>query len=613
MMRALLYRDPLLRALPRLLLIAVPFALVFGQIGHLLALRGQAVPGATMPQEGPVQALLLFGIWTPLALLLLFGAAARGCHRMDLTLPIPARRLWLAHQQALWIVGVILLCAGAYVPVGFYHLLGFLLREDFPPLGMRMTPLLPRAFAGLALLIGVVQQWNRRIWRQRADRSYIVRALILYIGLYGLVLVLVNLHLAFTLLPMAAALVLGWRAYRSAPRVLDLVGEPGAARPAGDACAQEMGSGRKGLVHRVCWATAGGGGWAWLGGLVIAFFGFLAAGGAEVFFEWEDTRIMNIFMSSYVLLALSGVTTHRMISLDHLPLSRRVLFAYTVIPAALALLIGYGAGHIVVERAPAAGEKIFYVEEEGHYGLRVPLRFFKFTTAATAPGYIASSGEEHPAWSLPLFRGSSWKLYKPFTTPETSSRAYVGEQLSRAIEEIYGAHIRAEELSARYFTENDSGRVVLREGALTVGADYPHLRTRDFETFIAPLLLLLIGLFWLLPNALQLRTQRAGIGRGVQMGVRVTLLVLLIALNTLPIGLAMGNVADPHALQASLEIMARRIAETLPGGGVTLWGLSALLLVTAYLISQRQFENIEITKKSCYAKWPILEALRGEN
>ncbi len=126
---------------------------------------------------------------------------------------------------------------------------------------------------------------------------------------------------------------------------------------------------------------------------------------------------------------------------------------------------------------------------------------------------------------------------------------------------------------------------------------------------MAPALLLIIGLFWLLPLALQLRTQRSGVSRRVQMGVRVALLVALIVLNTLPIALAISNMADPDSLGALVLISARAF----PGGAVALWILCSLLLGSAYLLSLKQFERVEVSKKSVYVKWPILEAIRGEN
>ena len=115
------------------------------------------------------------------------------------------------------------------------------------------------------------------------------------------------------------------------------------------------------------------------------------------------------FLSSmvyYLLLAFVGPSMNQFHQLDPLPISRRLLFAVLTLPGLLALIASYGAGRIGVALVERPTELVEYrIDERGQY-VWVPERFLEVAWGGETPILDAPWGESHPAWSLPLFRGS---------------------------------------------------------------------------------------------------------------------------------------------------------------------------------------------------------------
>jgi len=174
---------------------------------------------------------------------------------------------------------------------------------------------------------------------------------------------------------------------------------------------------------------------------------------------------------------------------DHLPIDRRVLLRWLVIPVAGAFVLGYGTGRILETISPDRSEKILFQNEEESYGVRVPSAYFDFTIAS-GPNLVTTPwGETHEVMTRRVFKGLPGWLWKSFGTPKGASREFVAWQISRAAAAIYGLEIEPEEISSRYLESDLQGRVTVRPEGLTLAADYPSAR----PVSLGPLFPLLVG------------------------------------------------------------------------------------------------------------------------
>jgi hypothetical protein len=232
------------------------------------------------------------------------------------------------------------------------------------------------------------------------------------------------------------------------------------------------------------------------------------------------------------------------------------------------------------------------------WDVRVPFAFWeigwKGDPAAVEEPYIPPWEEPYYPGSVTLFKALSPVLYSPYHVPEGSSPEFVAEQLSRAVEAVYGTRISSAEIQQHYLTTLTDGSVSVRPGGVTLLDDYPDLR---LTTWIgsAPVVVLLIGLPWLLYVALTVRGGFADAAAerrpwGYFLLVVLAAVCLLGSLWSYSAGLT-----AEWKVAALGEILMRKLAAALPGSRLVQWGIVMGLLGGGYLLAQARFERIETT------------------
>lgn len=308
----------------------------------------------------------------------------------------------------------------------------------------------------------------------------------------------------------------------------------------------------------------------------------------------------SIFVLLWLLLNASfGVAASRLHMLDPLPLPRRRVFAYVALPGLLVVALGYVGAMALRTRWESRSLLVDYRRHSatGEVDVCVPLAFWEIGWEGQPPPvgapYVPPWEEPHYPWSTALFRGGSVVLYSPYHVPEGSPTGVVAEAVSRAVEDVYGARIPAEEIERRYLVAGTDGGTVVRGGGLTLLRDEPDLRPTLWLR-VAPVGVLLVSLPWLLFLA---ATVRGGYLRpsGDRRPWAPLLFTGLLALCLLVV---LWSYSAGHTtawkLAALVQILLRKASEALPGGPLAWWGGVILLDAGGYLLARARFARTEV-------------------
>ncbi len=565
--------------------------------------------GLTADTFRTVLALL---IWWPLAFLFLLGGFRERCTEFDVSLPIEARRLWRRHVVAAFLagstfvlstVGVLGICFWALGRAGWAH------NNPLPS----ATGLLLPSLSTLLLVIVLLQRSQPAMRRISPDRAYCSLAVAAFLAGYALVVLLSMPRAPVFLIVLTFAIVLAVRTERSVPpsfliaprepKEVDEAKAPSAElEPLGAAPPSRFSFYL--LLTRITFQALSKNRFALA--VVYAFlfpWGLLLSGFLGMKLGWsEELDLYNTTLTLYTLVATLGAPLARLYVLDPLPVSRKYLFAFVVLPPLLILSAGYTAGRIGMRTLSAPAPSIEFTREAApgmfpsypldYPTVRVSSRFSRIAWDGEVPDNGSPWGESHAPWKTPLFRGSRITLYSPFSTPEDCSADFVALQLSRAAREIYGADISPGDLRARYLMGTDTG-VELREGGLSLLHDYAGLRAPAHVTFF-PMLAVVVFVAWLALCAVYLRTFRASISEAVR---KATLIALFVVTMAVHIGLLLSFITRfmrSEAASAFWRVITVKTAAALPGGELGLWALCALLFAAAYGLVQSAFERIEM-------------------
>jgi hypothetical protein len=372
------------------------------------------------------------------------------CNHLAMASPVAPRRLWLLHLVGVLLCGVMILAVSA----GLIALGGWLLSrlpkrpEMFVPDPLSLAVHLG---AGLALAVTILQSHKPSLNKIPARWTYVLSTAAILVGVPALIDALAALPLYSAILPLGLALIIALRTYNSLPKAFALVplqpepGDVAADRVAGriPGALPVEGSPRPAIVEHDWSALSGerparGIRYRWLllmtiyrelakkpiiGVLALPFlifFGMLLSGGI---FSESELRFTNIVMAAYILYAFSGPFLNQLHRLDHLPLSRRRLFALLTLPTAALLYLGYGAGWILAMGGQGSHEPVEYKKETCCHYTRVPIEFCEIAWNGQPPENGSPWGELHPAWTVPLYKGSRAVLYSPLQ--------HAGRQLGR--------------------------------------------------------------------------------------------------------------------------------------------------------------------------------------
>ncbi|MBC8366757.1 hypothetical protein H8E52_05035, partial [bacterium] len=331
----------------------------------------------------------------------------------------------------------------------------------------------------------------------------------------------------------------------------------------------------------------------WIGLPFLLAFGLFLSGLMGYWRGWGGMQFNFIALTSYSIFAISGGPVAKYFLFDGMPISRRRLFAILVLPGLAILTLGYGAGRIGLALLESRHEVIVYGMEEDSYGLRLPLHLWEIDWKGETPRVEALSGENPAVKSLPIATAGGPRLYKPYTTHESSSPQFVAEQLRRALLLHCGESPPVEELRDRYFRLDENGKTVLKGSTLTVFEDYPELKLRpEWGTF--PYIFTLTGLWFFLALWIYFRFFMAEVGEGRRKGAFVSILVIMLLMHMIPFFTFMFDWIDDDTFVAMQQILIRDVATAFPGSILLVWLVGGLLFAGAYRLCERQFQKVEL-------------------
>jgi len=551
-------------------------------------------------------ALTLLAIWLPTAVYLAVATGNRRCSRFDMGLPVSSSDLWVAHGLAMACSGLAVLAVTACATWA----LGWV--ADIPVAFVQgVAPLALRVAAVSILSVAISQSISPSLERIASGRRLVWSVIGLAGVLYGLIVVLAVLPLAVSLVPVVAAAALVWRTLRDLPGAM-VVAPLEVAAPNGlgrcgmaEASSGEQAPGWEAVQRR------GGIGRIW--SLVMTIYrsttkmplapvvavpllvvaGFTMSGAFGGAIKGDDSiRFSLLFLTSYVLLSFGGLPPRRLYLFDPIPVSRRFIFAIIYLHLVLLLGLGYGAGRIVADRAENARELISYVERDDHYYVSVPLRNGGIALDGSPPLATSAWGESHEVWSREVWSGRSGVVYSKFSTPRGSSREFVALQISRAVMDIYGETLPAEEVSVRYLAIDAAGRVVPAGPELALKGDHPAWNVLPHAP-VFPVMMLAVCGMWLLALSGYLSALRAGFTEKQKKGRFWWGMVIVMGLHFLQFVLLFTGTLDHWILSGFWMIAIRELTERLPGGAVSVWILCGLTLFLLYKMAERRFVRVE--------------------
>ncbi len=592
-----LRHDSAIRSLPRW------GAVSLGAMGVLLGFRAffefASAPGSETTGFWDMLSLVAT-LWIPVSIYVFYMGITGRCSRLDMTLPVSPRWLWIRHLAGVLVSSVVVLtlCA-ALLSVQNRGLRGWLDDDTFL-LGPSVSSLYPLFLSALVLSCVLLQTHRPSLRKIEFDRSYTLFAMLTLSSVFALVVVLSAIPVTGAVIPLALAVWVGRRTYLALPRAygqvsgsLEEISVDEAQSMDGETLTATDGHGvRNALIVRTVWTTV----WGWKALFYIPFvmvFGALLAGLPYSLTDETDTRFANIAISWYMLLSMLPAVMKRLYTVDALPIPRALLFACLAGPGILATAAGYGAAELIAMSRAEPREHIRMWENNDHYYLTVPPENCELAWDGAPRKNTSPSGETHDAWRTGLYKDSPLGIYSPFSTPPGSSIEFVAWQISRAVNAVYSADLSPEEIKSRYLEIDAEGRVIPRHSKLTIKADHSDLVTRG-RGRVFPVAMLAACLPFFLLTWVYLAAFGVGVSSARRIWIPVALLVGIMALHVAGFAGAVLKYYTLWVHTAFVKIIIRHLDAALPGGTPVLWTLCGIVLCLGYRFAQRRFERIEI-------------------
>lgn len=608
-------------------------------MGILISTIGMAVERDVVARRGSWDipyhdfsaGILAVAIWFLVAFYLAYGNVVGRSTRFHLSLPISARKLWLSHMLSLMLgMSVIFAVALAFVAA----------RNGLAGVRPLLSPLLPvaslRVLSALVLAMGLVQIMKPGL-HEIPLRATTIVAVIAVAALDFVVLIAISrVHAAFSVLPLVAGAALLSITGLSLPASLSLVpreperegggldrtplvtsGASGAAMPAravdtGAALdtTAEVGLDRgiepswaalrpvpgrsdRRLVHRTVLGLLMRHWGVWLFGAWALFLGFYLSG------AWPDGMSGPVYVA-VAWACMNGPFVYgvgRLRAVDHLPISRRLFFAYLMIPALAVLVVGMALGAFV-------GRGVFkedwlwdrFLRIEGRPERAIPYDFLEVAWDGEPPPVTSPWGEEHEPWRRSVFGQSDVVLYRPFDTPPGASREFVAHQIGLALGAAYGPEFPAGEVGRRYIEGAADCDCVHWAGWYRMVGDYD--RSPANRGALLPLMCVIVGVPWFLFVRLALWASHGAVSktRRVLPAAALGGAVALFTVGIILVG-ATTDLVSSWVVTAFAWIVLRTAAQAVPGGTPVLWLLALCALGGSYLFAQSQFARSEAPLK----------------
>jgi len=593
-MRDLIRRDPAMGSIGRWFTVAgVGAAGLLNVLGLAVARQRGLVAGSELVDG--FYTYLVFSL--AVAWVFLIDARGERYRRFDIALPIPGRRLWVSHTIVLSMAAV-----GVTVLVGgMASAIGWMLSERLPEVlaGFAGQMLLTTARAASTAVLGAVLVQSVAPAASRVSgRGAGLRLAGALVAVPLVAVALRSLPPVFVLVPPVVAVLLGRGTWRTMPAALSFEGASGERRRAPAGGGTLVGARRGGVPRALSLFSLA---FRALNKMPLApivmipalfAFGVLLSGAKRAALGGEPYRFAMVFLVSYMLLAGCAVPPMRLFLLDAFPISRKKLFAVSVLPMVILLAIGYAGGRLWGDARLADRELVTYAQIEDAYHIRVPIEYCSIAWDGVPPENTSPWGESHEAWSTPVGRFTGAVLYSPFSAPEGSSPEFVALQLSRAIEAVYGERLEPRTILERYLEVTGEGRTVPRGGAFSLREELAGARPLPLGP-VFPILMLVIVAPWFPLLRLYCRTLRAGISLRTKRTVYWSAMGALFLLHIF--FYMKGVMGEPGFWEASAfaEIGVRDWAASMPGGALIIWAVCGLAVFALYRFAEAEFGRVE--------------------
>lgn len=286
----------------------------------------------------------------------------------------------------------------------------------------------------------------------------------------------------------------------------------------------------------------------------------------------------------------------------HLPISRRRLAPWVLLPGLLALVFGVvgASGLRALDPSPTGREEVDVIaydrdDPTRHQTVRVPGHLHRLVFGLAPVRVTAPSGESAVLEPKRLVPGLPLGALNPYGFGPGSSRAFVAWQLSRAVRDAYGYEVDAATIDESYLSVLD-GRVIAPFFATRFREDHGEQALRWPRSF--PFLGMFVALvFWglsawvaLSPNVPP-ATERAWLRRKRFRAVAATILfVLLFGSLTTPFLVATGGRDHPD-----LRFVLASWIDSSPLGSPALLALAlAVAAIGTYRLLERRFLRLEV-------------------
>jgi len=578
MILRLLQRDHAVHYAPYWLPMALVLGIFLSAVG-----RDGIQPGWDGDFFGPVMLT-----WVIMTMFLAFAQIFVRSTRFDMSLPVSPRLMWAVRVISVTATSLVILTASVLVTIPLN------VRSGVPALPSSLLAFVVELMSVITLLVAMIGGIRPTANRMPVGTGPIVSAALAWTGCLLLLFALVALGPAWSVVPLAIAAALFARTWRllSGPFSLPSDDAKSSRRDSpqpdsideGAAPGGSRGTTVTGVVFRTLYYH----------GLSVVMAVFLVFFGVYISGIYPDDLSGPVFllMLGPMMPALVLWPLSRLFRLDHLPISRRRIFPFVVVPVPAIVCVSLAGalafGHLVGAHQPLNEVAAMCA---GERRCRFPVGYLEVAWDGTAPTAQAPWGEEHDAWSVRPIRGLSAAIYAPFSIPDGSSSRYAAWQISRGIRAVYGVDIDPARIDADYLSSDGEGRPLFDTAAAL--RDFPRLRTRGWvETLPVEVLLICVGWFLLAALAIQgyfasgWRRSFVVLARIMPAFTPLVLLVLLIWAGEF-------GYTSSWKLTAFADALLVRLAHSIPGGVPGSWVAAILATGVSYWVASYTFAHAE--------------------
>jgi hypothetical protein len=514
-----------------------------------------------------------------------------------MTMPIPARRIWLSRVMSMLgvsqlSIALMTLAAAVRVPGGgepvFIDLL--ILR-----LGLHTG-------ASMALLLMLLQLPFIELARVVSTVSYVAYAIFISAVTVFATIVTIGVPWSSSIFLLAAVLTALWILMHVPSSFSLMPAEPGRNGPdgasesvarnaaavdaeervrAGEEAVPAISPAPTPMKRNILIARILVNKWSyWLDCLMLVFYSLMAV---SAYYNGSRDNPWWLFGFIWIFAALFQ-SLPMLRRIDFLPLSRVRLFAMTMVPIGVSILLGMGIGYLGVTLQPHEQRLIGFYDSR----VQIPKEFYELTEDGPPPVLTSIWGEFHEPEAYPLYKGSSRWIYRPFDTGPGSSPEFIALQIDRAAEAIHGIERdpleRYEDLDEEFIgaVQGCCFKVMKSIG-----------RSSDTRSRVYALAGILSALFYSVIIALQMRYGgRYGAKHISNFIVPGAVIILMAIIVTVVLG-GRAGLCKPSFVEAVPSIYMRRIADAVPFATGVLWSLFIAACAAGYLVMQSAYRRFE--------------------